>query len=58
MSYMHLPGNVAQSAYASAAAEAIEKFVPHIRVNQVLFDESDNAGDDLTPVIEVTYYEK
>lgn len=56
MTYMHLPGNAAKSAYASAAAEAIERFVPNIRVNQILFEEG-GSPEDLNPIIEVTYYE-
>lgn len=56
MTFMHLPANAAKSAYASAAAEAIERFVPNIRVNQVLFEEG-GSPDGLSPTIEVTYYE-
>lgn len=53
MTFMHLPENAAKSAYASAAAEAIERFVPGIRVNQILFEEGESP-DMLSPVIEVT----
>ncbi len=56
MTYMHLPGNAAKSAYASAAAEAIERFVPNIRVNRILFEDG-GSPDVLNPIIEVTYYE-
>lgn len=56
MTYQHLPANAAKSAYASAAAEAIERFVPNIRVNQILFDEG-GSPEKLSPTIEVTYYE-
>lgn len=58
MSYMHLPANAAMSAYASAAAEAIESFVPGLRVNQVLFDNDATAPENLKPTIEVTSYEQ
>ena len=58
MSYMHLPANAAMSAYASAAAEAIERFVPGLRVNQVLFDSDTTAPENLKPTIEVTSYEQ
>ena len=58
MSYMHLPANAAMSAYASAAAEAIERFVPGLRVNQVLFDNDATAPENLKPTIEVTSYEQ
>lgn len=56
MTYQHLPANVAKNVYASAAAEAIERFVPNVRVNQVLFSDNEISGK-LTPTIEVTYYE-
>lgn len=58
MSYMHLPANAAMSAYASAAAEAIERFVPGLRVNQVLFDQDSAEPENLKPTIEVTSYEQ
>lgn len=58
MSYMHLPANVAMSAYASAAAEAIERFVPSLRVNQVLFENEGVKTEDLRPIIEVSSYEQ
>ena len=58
MSYMHLPANAAMSAYASAAAEAIESFVPGLRVNQVLFNNDSAAPENLKPTIEVTSYEQ
>lgn len=54
MTYMFLPNHAAKSAYASAAAEAIERFVPGIRVNQIIFEDG-KAPDELNPVIEVTY---
>lgn len=56
MTYQHLPANAAKSVYAEAAAEAIERFVPNIRVNQIIFAEGDDSGE-LKPTIEVTYYE-
>lgn len=56
MTYLHLPATAAKSVYAAAASEAIERFVPNIRVNQVLFEES-GAPEGLNPTIEVTYYE-
>ena len=58
MSYMHLPANAAMSAYASAAADAIESFVPGLRVNQVLFDNDAASPENLKPTIEVTSYEQ
>lgn len=58
MTYMHLPDNVAMSVYASAAAEAIERFVPGLRVVQVTFDEESAGTDGLIPTIEVTSYEQ
>ena len=58
MSYMHLPANAAMSAYASAAAVAIESFVPGLRVNRVLFDNDATAPENLKPTIEVTSYEQ
>ncbi len=56
MTYKHLPANIAQTAYASAASEAVERFIPNIRVNQVIFDNT-NIDGELNPIIEVTYYE-
>lgn len=56
MTYQHLPTNVAKSVYASAAAEAIERFVPNVRVNQIRFAEG-GSTDGLNPIIEVTYNE-
>ena len=56
MTYLHLPDNAAKSAFAGAAAEAIERFVPNIRVNQVVFEDGGPPGT-LNPLIEVTYYE-
>lgn len=56
MTFMHLPESAARSAYASAAAEAIERFVPNIRVNQILFGEGESPHE-LNPAIEVTYDE-
>lgn len=53
MTFMHLPENAAKSAYASAAADAIERYVPGIRVNQIIFEEGESP-DALNPVIEVT----
>ena len=58
MSYMHLPINAAMSAYASAAADAIERFVPGLRVNQVIFDQDNVNLENLKPTIEVTSYEQ
>ncbi|MDD3109032.1 MAG: hypothetical protein PHH32_00120 [Eubacteriales bacterium] len=57
MSYMHLPGDAAKSAYAGAAADAIEKFVPGLRVNRVDFDSNAEVTENLKPTIEVTSYE-
>lgn len=56
MTYLHLPTIAAKSAYASAASEAIDRFVPGIRVNQVTFDDA-APPNTLLPTIEVTYYE-
>lgn len=58
MTYMHLPANVAMSAYASAAADAIERFVPGLRVIQVIFDEESSNIENLKPIIEVSSYEQ
>lgn len=58
MSYVHLPANAAESIYASAAAEAIERFVPSLRVNQVYFPEDEDGVKSLQPTIEVTSYEQ
>ena len=57
MSYLHLPANIAKSAYATAAAEAIERFVPSLRVNQVIFPDDSDGVNDLNPIIEVSSYE-
>lgn len=57
MSFLHLPINLAKSAYATAAAEAIERFVPSLRVNQVIFPDDSDGANGLNPIIEVSSYE-
>ena len=58
MSYLHFPMNSAMSLYASAAAEAIERNVPELRVNRIYYDEDKGDFDRMSPTIEVTSYEQ
>ena len=56
-SYMHKPIVTAQAMYAAAITEAVERFVPNVSVEQVLFENNADEPSTLYPILEVTINE-
>lgn len=56
-SFAHKPAAAAQSLYASAVADAIERFLPDIHVNNISFANDSDEPSTLCPKLEVTIIE-
>lgn len=55
--YLHKPIQVAQSLFAAAVSDAIEKFVPEVQLNRVSFAGNVDSPSTLRPILEVTIFE-
>ena len=52
--FLHLPITSARSAYAAAVADAIARYEPRARVENVDFDSVSDEPGHLYPIVEVT----
>lgn len=51
--YLHMPVNLAKTAFTLAVTEAIRKYFPNMRLVNIRFNQ-DNIQGKLNPVLEVT----
>lgn len=56
-SFKHKPIQAAQTLYASAVSDAVERFMPEIRVDNISFAGDSDEPSTLSPILEVTIFE-
>ena len=53
MSIIDKPLNVVQSRYVAAAAEAISRYEPRVRLKEIIWSESEKLYGELRPIVRV-----
>lgn len=51
--FLHMPINMAQTAFTLAITEALRKYMPDVRLNNIRFEASDGMKGLLNPILEV-----
>ncbi len=51
--YLHMPINAAQTAFTLAVTEALQRYMPDVRLNNIRFEASDGMRGILNPILEV-----
>lgn len=51
--YQHMPINAAQTAFTLAVTEALRRYMPDVRLNNIRFEVSDGMRGILNPILEV-----
>lgn len=56
-SFRHKPIQAAQTLFASAVSEAVERFLPEIQVDNIAFAGDSTEPSTMNPIMEVTIFE-